>query len=224
MGLIASPLDDILSSRAKVRLLRLFSTEPDPMSAREAARRVEMAKRSADLALRDLVQVGVIRRHGSGAQPTYVLNPHHALVRHAVLILFGGGKDATAQSGSGEQGAIHEFFDTLRSAVEVPNTQDVLWAALFGSTAKGEDTLESDIDLAVIVADEMALTRMQERLADMKPVFLRRFGRVLSPVVMTLAHGRALAASGHALIESLVDGRVIAGRQRDVSVLLRGAD
>lgn len=224
MGLIASPLDDLLSSRAKVRLLRLFSTEPEPMSAREAARRVDMAKRSADLALRDLVQVGVIRRHGSGAQPTYVLNPHHALVRHAVRILFSGGTDATAQSGGGEQGAIHEFFDTLRDAVEEPNTQDVLWAALFGSTANGEDTLESDMDLAVIVVDEMALTRMQERLADMSTVILSRFGRVLSPVVMTLAQGRALAASCHPLVESLVNGRVIAGRQRDVRALLRGPD
>ena len=90
MGIVSSPLDDVLSSLAKVRLLRLFSLDPEPMSAREAARRIGLAKRSADLGLRDLVQVGVIARTGSGTQQMYVLNPHHTLVRHALRMLFRG--------------------------------------------------------------------------------------------------------------------------------------
>jgi len=220
MGILAAPLDDILSSRAKVRLLRLFATEPEPISARESARRIEMAKRSADLGLRDLVQSGVITRHGSGAQPTYVLNQQSALVRHAILPLFrGGAGDRTG----GEQGAIAELYEMLRDAVAVPRDTDVLWAAIFGSTALGIDTEASDIDLAVIVHKETGMEPMQQRLADLVPIIRRRVGRTLSPIVMTRSQLRALAAEGHALVDGLRHGRVIAGTTPNLESLLRGS-
>lgn len=224
MPLLADPLDDALSSRAKVRLLRLLVGEREPLSAREAARRIAMAKRSADLGLRDLVQAGVVSRLGSGPQPSYVINPHSALVRHAIAPLFRGGRGATDETGGGEAGAITELFETLRDAVEVPDPQAVLWAGLFGSTANGEDEVTSDIDLGVIVRNEEAIRTMQERLAGMTPIVRRRFGRVLSPVIMTRAQLGALARSGHSLVTGLGAGRFVAGSVRRFEDLLRDQD
>ena len=161
MSLLADPLDAALSSRAKVRLLRLLVSEREPMSAREAARRVGMAKRSADLGLRDLVQAGVVSRLGSGPQPSYVINPHSALVRHAIAPLFRGGPGASDDTGGGEAGAITELFETLRDAAEVPDPKVILWAALFGSTRRGEDDSTSDIDFAIVVTSEKAMETIQ---------------------------------------------------------------
>lgn len=223
MGLISSPLDDVLSSRAKVRLLRLFSAEPDPMSAREAARQIGMAKRSADLALRDLVQLGVIMRKEFGRQPMYLLNPDHFLVRHSLRPLFIGCTTHCDDQRGGERGAISELFDTLRDAVEEPGCAGVLWAALYGSTATGNDDAESDIDLAVVVTDDEAMERMQNRLAELLPLVRLRIGRALSPMVITRTQLRALDANGHPLVASLAAGRVIGGSIRDLRALLHGA-
>ncbi len=224
MSLLADPLDDALSSRAKVRLLRLLLSEREPMSAREAARRVGMAKRSADLGLRDLVLTGVVSRLGAGPQPSYVINPHNALVRHAIAPLFRGGPGATDDTGGGEAGAITELFETLRDAAEVPDPKVILWAALFGSTARGEDDSTSDIDLAIVVTSDPAMEPIQERMAAMLPIVRRRFGRVLSPVVMTRRQLRELARAGHPLIEGLREGRYVAGSIKRFEDLLRGKD
>lgn len=165
MALIADPLDDALSSRAKARLLRLQIGEPQPMSACKAACSVGMAKRSADLGLRDPVQAGIVSRLGGR-----------------------------------EERAISDLFETLRDAVEVPDPAVVLWAVLFGSTASGQDDLASDIDLGIIVRDKEAIRPMQERLVGRLPIVRRRFGHVLSPVIMSREQLAALPLHGRALV------------------------
>lgn len=178
-----------------------------------------MAKRSVDLGMRDLVAAGVILRTGAGPHPMYVLNAQSALVRHAVLPLFRGCQ-STEHGGGGELGAIDELYSTLRYAVEVPDGESVEWAAIFGSISTGSDSLESDIDLGVIVTDESALHQMRERMADMLPVVRRRFGRVLSPVVLTSDQARALAATGHKLIDAIAGGQMITSRHSTLREVL----
>ncbi|HRP07175.1 MAG TPA: nucleotidyltransferase domain-containing protein [Gemmatimonadales bacterium] len=165
----------------------------------------------------------MILRTGLGPQPMYVLNSHSALVRHALLPLFRGCRPAD-EPGDGERGAIAELFATLQEAVEVPDGACVEWAVLFGSTANRTDTSRSDIDFGVIVTDEPDLERMRTRLAEMLPTVRRRFGRLLSPVVMTLDQARGLATAGHPLLDAIAAGRVILARHPTLREVLHRKD
>ncbi|MES2304967.1 MAG: nucleotidyltransferase domain-containing protein [Gemmatimonadota bacterium] len=169
-----------------------------------------MSKRPIDLALRDLVAVGVVRRRDIGNQSLYQLNPHNALARHAVFKLF-----------KGERTTIDEFFDTLRDLVEVDAESPPLWAGLFGSTAQATDQPDSDVDLAVVVGTETLVDPMLTRLSERsRKMFDRRFGRVLSPVVISQPQLRRLAAASSPLIEALRSARQVAGTESDFDRLL----
>src|SRR5690606_1010417 len=122
---------------------------------------------------------------------------HSALVRHSLLPLFRGCRPGREDSGGGERGAIEELFTTLRDAVEIPDGEFVEWAALFGSSSSDTDGPESDIDFGVIVTDGTVQERMRERLAELLHIVRRRFGRALSPVVMTVDQARGLLAADH---------------------------
>jgi len=212
LPILSTPLDECLSSRAKVRLLRFFTSTGEPVSGREAARRVAMAKRSIDLALRDLVAAGVVRRKDFGNQSLYQLNPQSVLGKRALITLF-----------KGERGTIEEFFDTLRDLVEVGAEVAPLWAGLFGSTALGDDAVGSDVDLAVVVTTAALVGPMHARLSDSSPTFRRRFGRVLSPVVLSLEQLQQLGRAKSPLVAGLRTARWIAGSEVDFEPLLRDA-
>lgn len=103
MTALSHPLDDILGSRAKVRVCRLLWTTHEALSAREMGRRTGTAKRSVDLALVDLLHLGVVVREGSSQMSPYRINRQHALVEHALAPLF-----------TGEDGVLNEMFAELK--------------------------------------------------------------------------------------------------------------
>jgi hypothetical protein len=108
--------------------------------------------------------------------------------------------------------------------VESPDPSVVEWAVIFGSTAHGTDNAASDIDIGVIVTDDTALQPMREHLAEMVPIVRRRFGRELSPVVMTAAHARTLIANRHSLADALREGRVLSAKGTDLGKVLHRKD
>lgn len=215
MATLGSPLDDALGSRAKVRLLRLFITTAEPVSGREAGRRIGMAKRAADLALRDLTAMGLVSREKASSQMLYRANVRHVLVRFALQPLFAGEVQATGK-----------MFAALRSAIGAAGNRlgkSPAWAGLYGSVARGDETPESDIDLAVIVQSRAEVLHAQDTLSELAPRFTEDFGRKLSPLVMTVMQLRRLAAAKDPLVDGLIrDGRQIAGSEPDIRKVIDG--
>jgi predicted transcriptional regulator len=62
VGMFLRPLDGILGSQSKVALLRVLLDSQAPLSGREAARLGGLAHSGALRALRELVELGVVRR------------------------------------------------------------------------------------------------------------------------------------------------------------------
>jgi predicted nucleotidyltransferase len=80
---------------------------------------------------------------------------------------------------SHKEKAINEFCDTLRAQL---NT-NLVEIRLFGSTARGTFTDESDIDILVVVQNENGLTR--EAVIDMAVDINLKHDVVISPIVMS---------------------------------------
>ena len=161
MATIGTPLDEALSSRAKVRLLRMFVTTREPVSGREAGRRIGMAKRTADLALRELFAMGLVTRESASSQMLYRINVNHVLVSWALEPLF-----------AGEVRANGDLFAALRSAIGAAGNKlrrPPLWAGLFGSVARGDESPASDIDLALITNTQPEASDAQAVLGEILP-------------------------------------------------------
>src|SRR5690606_37369285 len=127
-------------------------------------------------------------------------------VRHVLLHLFGHAPSRNDRP-RGERAAIAELFDSLRDLVEAGGGSAPLWAGLYGSTMRGDDTPESDIDVVVIVSSNEELDPMRERLADAMIRFQQRHGRILSPMVMTVEQFRRLTAVKASIASAILEAR-----------------
>src|SRR5688500_10950878 len=73
------PLSYLLGTRAKVGCLRVLSLTSELLTQREVARRAGVQHRSAQLALDELVALGVVRRIEGGRDFLVGFNDAHAL-------------------------------------------------------------------------------------------------------------------------------------------------
>lgn len=185
MAYLTTPLDDLLSSRSKLRLLRRLVDGHDDLSGRELARRAGVTWHAAELALRDLVQLGVVHRTDTRGQSRYSLVGKHVLVRDAVIPLFGAERVWA--------GAVRR---AIRDALQArgQGTRDIRWAGLYGSVARGDDRPDSDLDVAVVANSVAAVRRVRSEMNEAGPHLAARFGRTPSVLVFTPSHWKGLIA------------------------------
>jgi predicted nucleotidyltransferase len=213
MAALATPLDTVLASKGKLRLLRIFVSTTGPLSGREAGRRAGLAKRTADVALRDLSAQGLIVRENATAQALFRINPVSVLASTALVPLF-----------AAEQQWADALYEALRELVSDAATREhaeIIWAGLYGSVARGDADSASDLDLAVITRTSAQSQAVQDAISE-NLLFVARFGRALSPLVLSLGQLKRLAAARDSIVKALVrDGRRLIGT-REIAEVARG--
>lgn len=210
MGFFFTPLDLILSSGSKLRLLRALHGTRSPMSGREAAEAAGVAVQPAQRALADLVTVGVVRREDARSQHLYTLNRENVLVQGALGQLF-----------QAEAARVGEVFRDLAGVVAGKEGKRVQGLYLFGSAARGKDRVGSDFDVVAVVASPEDVDAVHKTLAQSSEQFYTRYGLRLSVLVLDLAKLRTMHEDGAALVTELLrDNRRITGKR--LEALLHG--
>jgi predicted nucleotidyltransferase len=210
MGLLRHPLDSVLGSVTKVRLLRALLPLERPVSLREAARLAGVSPAAASGALDELAALQVVDRREATSQHLYTVNRKNRLA------------DALAGLFAAEEERREMLMGSLRRDVEGGQPgPSVEAAALFGSAARGDDRPDSDLDLLVIAEGEGDEEAIWAHLVEVRARYEREFGVKLSPVVMTLERLRERARSGDPLIANVVeDGIKLTGPP--IQKLIRG--
>lgn len=90
--------------------------------------------------------------------------------------------------------------DPLRAALE-PLAKRIELALVYGSVARGEDTVRSDIDL-LVVADDLPLETLFARLAPAE----KTLGRTISPTLYTRADFEKRRRTGNPFLKKLLEG------------------
>ena len=160
-------LDDILGSRARLAVLRVLFSQPWlEMTARQVA---SLAKRSAHepvrRAVKQLAEVGVIHLKYHGGAHVISLDKGNAAYK-PLKALFEEERKSRIQ-----------FHKELKKLVP----KEALNCINFGSIARGEERLSSDVDLLLIVPDAKTKRKLDGKL----PVFIEQYGMVLSWMLMT---------------------------------------
>lgn len=205
MSILFEPLDRVLSSASKVRLLRVLHHTGAPLSGREAAASAGVGVNPAQRALAELVALGVVRRVDASSQHLYTLNRDSFLVQRSLDPLF-----------QGEEARLAAVFADLRDAVAVfehgvrPSLEGMY---VFGSAARGTDRTGSDFDVAAIAATSRDVNKVHETLAQLAPEVYSRYGLRLSAVVIDRKKLRTMHADGDARVAELLrDNRRITGK------------
>jgi predicted nucleotidyltransferase len=199
------PLDSVLSSSVRVRVLRALIGLTRPVSGREAARLAGTSLPMTQRTLAEFVELGVLLLEETPAQHLYRINRDNLLVREGLVPLF-----------EAEERRSRAIFEELRRVLtESPEAKDatVETAIVFGSAARGDDAPGSDFDLLVVTRDPAGAERVHDLLSARAPGLRTRFGLTLSPVVLDREVVRREAGDGAGLIQDVLrDGRRICGR------------
>jgi len=166
------PLDDVLSTPAKIAVLRALLRVNAPLSGREIARRSGVGYGPAYHALQALVASGVLSKQHHGRVATYAVRDDQGPLLASLRALY-------AQEDRRTRAAIAELGNALA---------DVVAIVLFGSEARGEARPGSDTDLLIIVAHAGARTEAKVRKACL--AVAQKHSLALSWLVMDLDEAR----------------------------------
>jgi predicted nucleotidyltransferase len=192
------PLSYALGTRAKVACLRILSLADGPATQRQVARRAHLQHRSVQMALDELVALGLVTRVQGGRDFLVRLNAGHRLAASIV--------DAFRAE------AAH-FLELRRRLLELaaPNRRgsEITSLMLFGSVARADDDPDSDLDVLVVASDpEPALQRLQGGMDDLRRVF----GVRVKPIAYSVTDARRLWRQRGPLLRQIAkDGVVLFG-------------
>lgn len=165
------PLDSLLSSSSRVRVLRLLLQFPETtFTGREVARLCAISPSQALTALDGLRLNGLAVRQAAGRAYLWSLVRTHALFA-PLDALFRADRRAT---------------DSLRDLIrDRLRGLPVRRAVLFGSVARGDERPGSDIDLFVELRSNSRRREVETALGALRSEILAQFGNLLSPLVYT---------------------------------------
>jgi len=184
-------LSEALSSRTKTKVVRLLTSFPTrEFTGREIAGIIGVGHRAVDIALGDLVSLDIVTVRRIGRANVYTANGDSQRFQTLADLFEEEARTRDA------------LLDEIRGSIP-----DVLSCVLFGSVARGEESLDSDVDLLLITDNPKGLTEVLERL---RSKVAKRFSLHLAPIVLTPAQLREKWKAPY-VVSATKDGRLVAG-------------
>jgi predicted nucleotidyltransferase len=150
------PLSLVLASEGNVRVLREILRHGGELNPPTIAKRTGVSPQHVRQILGGMVATGIVAEVGQGRYLSYRGNAEHPLY------------PALSELFRQEESRFDEVLSAVRRAVEA-DASDVLSVWLYGSVARGEDAVGSDVDVAVVVSDgevEEVVGRVRDRLRE----------------------------------------------------------
>ena len=189
-------LELALGFESKVKILRFFSNHPGiELTKREIARMTGISHNAVNIAMRDLIQTNLFIFKPAGNAHMYSLNTECALLP-VIKSLF-----------EGESRLRKDLITTVQNGLQGVGT-----CIIFGSYARQEETLGSDLDLLILTDDK----RKAKTACDRMLLSLRtKFDVFISPIILTMAEFER-KKNKPVYKNALLEGMVIMGERPEV--------
>ena len=169
------PLDDVLDSESKIRVLRFFCRKGGEWNGRRVAAELAMNPVTTHKALRELHQATILDFRKVGSNFIYSLRDSHYLVQKLLRPLF-----------QHEAGAQERLAQLLRQGFDARLWSEIVTVAIYGSVARRQERPTSDIDLLVLIKSEEAKRDVRQALDRLWEAVTNEFGNALAPYVNTV--------------------------------------
>ncbi|MBI3618115.1 MAG: nucleotidyltransferase domain-containing protein [Candidatus Omnitrophica bacterium] len=167
------PLDKILNSEIKTRILRIFSQNQGEMSGRQIARMAGVTPKTAHEILQDLLGEGVLVMRSIGKTYLFCLNEDRLVVKDVLRPLF-----------AAENALRKRLFDIIRTTVDRSDLKDeIISVAVFGSIHAGTERPTSDVDLLVIVKNAASKRKAEALFSEIDRQASSQWGNLVSPYI-----------------------------------------
>jgi predicted nucleotidyltransferase len=178
-------LADALFTSTQQRLLGLLYGQPQrSFYATELIERTGSGSGAVQRELRRLSESGLIDITRLGNQKHYQANASAPIFNELRGIV-----DKTVGSAGALLAALHPLEEQIR------------FAAIYGSLAKGTDGAQSDIDVLIVAAD----LKLEQIYSALQPVE-KRLGRSVNPTIYTPEEYQRRRAAGHSFLRKILGG------------------
>ncbi len=158
-------LDDLFGSKVKVKIIRaMFNFPTKAYTSRELARFIGVSHTPVLKSVKDLQNMNIVTIERHGTAHILRLNKKHHFYK-IIESLFKEEKNALS--------ALKKIFN---------NIDNIDAIAIFGSTAKGEEKIESDIDLFVITKNKKEIL---DKIAEKQKEIFELFGKNTIPYIIS---------------------------------------
>jgi len=189
--------ETLFGTRSGIKVLRVLDGVSVPLSGRQIAQQAGITYQAVNATLGQLAEIGVVQVSRSGNARLYQLESNHILIQQLVKPLF-----------RFEYSLRDDMIRDIREALS-PLAESVV---MFGSFARGDQTLSSDVDLVVVISDDGQKNAIETELNDFTALFNQRFGHRLEILLYTSGEAAAFRERSSSLLsEILDDGLVIVG-------------
>lgn len=168
-------LDEILHSKAKMKILKQLFSEEVSMSERELASIVKVSHMTINRLMKELRALNLVSLEKAGNVNLWRVNRKSYAYQTLSQIIKGLGETLRPS-------------EHLRNTIlcNLPKTL-IQRAVLFGSIASGQEEPNSDIDLFLLVKDKKTKDRIKPYIDKLFNLCLDLYGNRLSPYVLTEA-------------------------------------
>lgn len=170
---IHDQLDGIFSRGSKVKILRYLFREDDENTGRGIAKALGMSPSMAHSVLSDLSADGLVDVRKKGKAKLYQLRRKSHIFKKLLKPLF-----------EQEQDLSRELIHDLKSGI-LSTKQEVLNISIFGSVAARRETVQSDLDLLVVVRTGPGKKAIQSSIDKLSISLAEKYGIALSPYIVT---------------------------------------
>lgn len=153
--IIEKSLDNILNSKSKIAIVRLFVSKAHNFKAtgREIAKLICFSPPAAHNALKDLFSHKVLKLDIIGKQHVYSIDKDSRLVKNVLGPMF-----------KRENGIKDEIKDYLIKQIALCGIKSkILSIILYGSVQKGKADRASDVDIAVISRNKISVSKIEKK-------------------------------------------------------------
>ncbi len=164
-------LESIFGSPAKIRILRVLSVSPQPLSGRQVGELSRLSHRGAIQALKSLVELGAVRQRRVGAAYQYSLSRGNMAVETIIT------PSLKAEA---------SMLDDLKRNIISQFRGKTVSLTLYGSLARGAGKKGSDIDVLAVSRDERRKKELEDKAAASISFFRERYNAILSLHCYTL--------------------------------------
>lgn len=193
-------LEEVLGNKVSITLLRTMINYPGKIfTVRGLAEEAKVTPNVAALTIHDLERFGIVKIQPVGRAYQLDLNKKSYILDKIIepMIEF-------------EKNTFTELFALLKKYLD---TKKIISAAIFGSSVKGQEKIDSDIDLLVISNDhDHAITQISQASEQVFSIF---HGSI-SPIIFTEKEFKS--KQNEPLIRSIIDNHVIiCGKSMEIS-------
>jgi len=190
---VHDPLDKILNSELKVKILRFLCRTEAEWSGRQIAQEIKVSPAACHKALRELNNERTLLLKTVGKSYLYSLNKRNLIVSDLLKPLY-----------ERESKIPKEIYETIVRNISTSMIKGIISIAVFGSIKKRRERPTSDIDLLVLIENSEDETKVEEDFGKINEKIMDRFGNTVSTYIQTVSEFKLKYKKGLTLVKSIV--------------------